>query len=257
MSESDIRVLIESLDAVFQQVTSVKVVRSRPLEKLTTGLFEDEIMVRRKPDIARLAEIPDPGVLPTIASADVSGGVSRGVIRNDQLEVFVTLADAANRWTRRGTARRCRPEARCSAGGPWSCPDDPGRCEAQQHARNGTKVPVIIRGEDPQPHSRPFQLRGQSDATRLRPYASQDRRHPCRDTSEVAVGVAPVPQQRRRRSGSAPADLNRGSKQHPRLARRSWPAGRIRTYESAARCKTGLPGTTTRPRIEVRAVHRL
>src|ERR1700730_6036766 len=49
-------------------------------------------MVRGEADVARLAEIADPGVLLPVATADVGSAVGRGVVRNDQLEILVALA---------------------------------------------------------------------------------------------------------------------------------------------------------------------
>ena len=55
--------LVESVDAAPQQVAAVQVVGSRPLEEFATRLLEHEIVVRGETDVARLADVADPGVL--------------------------------------------------------------------------------------------------------------------------------------------------------------------------------------------------
>ena len=86
------RVLVERINAVLQQVTSIQVVIGRPLEQLAPGLLDDEVVVRGKSDVARLTNIADPGVLLLVATADVRGAIGRGVIRDDQLKILVALA---------------------------------------------------------------------------------------------------------------------------------------------------------------------
>jgi hypothetical protein len=56
-------------------------------------LLEDEVVVRSEADVARLTDVADPGILLFIATADVGGAVGRGVVRNDQLEILVALAE--------------------------------------------------------------------------------------------------------------------------------------------------------------------
>src|SRR5271165_3880743 len=63
------------------------------LVQLATGPADDEVHVRGKADVPRLAEIAHPGVLLLVATADVTGAVGRGVVRNDQLEIREALAE--------------------------------------------------------------------------------------------------------------------------------------------------------------------
>jgi hypothetical protein len=92
VSEHDLRILVERVDAALKEVAGVQVVVRRPLEQLTPRLLGDEVVVGGKPDVPRLAEIAHPGILLLVATADVPGAIGRGVIRNDQLEISEGLA---------------------------------------------------------------------------------------------------------------------------------------------------------------------
>jgi hypothetical protein len=92
VGEHHVRPFVERVDAELQQVTAVKIVVGRCLEQFTHGLIDREIVVRGTADVARLAEIPDPGVLLSVAAANLGGTIGRRVIGNDQFEVFEALA---------------------------------------------------------------------------------------------------------------------------------------------------------------------
>ena len=93
VGEHDVRVLVERVDAALQQVAGVQVIVRRPLEQFAPRLLGDEVVVGGEPDVPRLAEIAYPGVLLLVASADVTGAVGRGVVRNYQLEIREALAE--------------------------------------------------------------------------------------------------------------------------------------------------------------------
>ena len=93
VGEHHVRVLVERVDAALQQVAGVQVIVRRPLEQLAPRLLGDEVVVGGEPDVLRLAEIAHPGVLLLVATADVTGAVGRGVVRNDQLEIREALAE--------------------------------------------------------------------------------------------------------------------------------------------------------------------
>jgi hypothetical protein len=60
--------------------------------QFSTRLLYNIIMIRRGAEVPRLPDITDTRVLLLIATADVGGAVSRGVIGNDQFEVLVSLS---------------------------------------------------------------------------------------------------------------------------------------------------------------------
>jgi hypothetical protein len=60
--------------------------------QFSTRLLYNIIMIRRGAEVPRLPDITDTRVLLLIATADVGGAVSRDVIGNDQLEVFLSLS---------------------------------------------------------------------------------------------------------------------------------------------------------------------
>ena len=91
--EHDLRILVERLDTQLEQVTGIKVVVRRPFEQLATRFVHDGVVVRSEPDILRLADVADPGVLFLVLVADIAGTVRRGIIRDDQLEIGVALAE--------------------------------------------------------------------------------------------------------------------------------------------------------------------
>src|SRR5262245_38029890 len=93
VSKNYLRVRVERVDAAPQQVAAVQVVGSRPLEQFAARLLEHEVVVRGEADVARLADVADPGVLLAVATADIGGAVGRGVVRDDQLEILVALAE--------------------------------------------------------------------------------------------------------------------------------------------------------------------
>ena len=120
VSEHDMRVLVERFDAPLEQVAGVEVVVGGPLEQLPPGLPDDEVVVRGEADVPRLPDKADPGVLLRVATADVDGAVGRGVVRNDQLEVLVALAEQGIERLGEVVLAVVNREARCSAGVPHS-----------------------------------------------------------------------------------------------------------------------------------------
>ena len=100
----------------FEQVAGVEVVMRRVFEQFAPGLLDHEIVIRGGADVVRLADVADPGILLRVAAADVSGAIGRGVVRNDQLEVLVTLAEQGLKSIRPGSSRRCKPGGPHSAG---------------------------------------------------------------------------------------------------------------------------------------------
>jgi len=93
VSQDDLRVLVERRNAALDQVARVQVVVGGPLEQLAPGLLDQDVMIRRASDVARLPDVPDPRVLLRVATADIRGPVRRGVVRNDQLEVLIGLPE--------------------------------------------------------------------------------------------------------------------------------------------------------------------
>src|SRR5215471_13017397 len=93
MSQDHIRMLIECINAALQEVTAIEIVCRRPFKKLPTRLLNHEIVIRRKAYVARLTDVTDSGILARITIADVGCAVGRCVIRYDQLEILVALAE--------------------------------------------------------------------------------------------------------------------------------------------------------------------
>jgi hypothetical protein len=93
MSQDNIRMLIKCIDAALQKFTTVQVIRSRPLEKFAARLIDHEVVVRGKAYIAWLADIADSGVFVRITMADFGGTVGRCIVRDNQLEILVALAE--------------------------------------------------------------------------------------------------------------------------------------------------------------------
>ena len=93
MRQHDVRVFIECLDASLQQIPGVQVVARGPFEEFSPGLPDKEVMVRDPADVARLPDVADARILPRIAVANIRGAVRRPVIRDDQFEVRVALAE--------------------------------------------------------------------------------------------------------------------------------------------------------------------
>jgi hypothetical protein len=56
-------------------------------------VVDQDVVIRRASDVARLPDIPDPRVLLQVATADVRGPVRRVVVRNDQLEILIALPE--------------------------------------------------------------------------------------------------------------------------------------------------------------------
>jgi hypothetical protein len=56
-------------------------------------MVEQDVMVRSATEVTGLPDIPDPGVLLLVATADIRGAVGRSVIRNDQLEILEGLPE--------------------------------------------------------------------------------------------------------------------------------------------------------------------
>ena len=119
-----------------------------PLEQLTPGLPDNEVMIGYKAYVVRLADITNPGVPPFVAMADSRSVVGRSVVRDDQLEIVVTLTKQGPRSTRRGTFLRCRPEARCSAGAACSSSVDLMSGWAKVRGEDGSAETKFPRNED-------------------------------------------------------------------------------------------------------------
>ena len=81
--------------------------------------------------------------------ADIGGTVSRGVIRNDQLEILVSLAKQSLQRLGEVVSRRCRPEARCSAGAARSCSAYFDAAACRNGNENGCGTTTVLTGEDP------------------------------------------------------------------------------------------------------------
>ena len=67
VSEHGLGILVERVDASFQQVTGVEVIMGGHLEQLAPGLPDDEVVVGVQADVARLPNVTDPRVLFLIA----------------------------------------------------------------------------------------------------------------------------------------------------------------------------------------------
>lgn len=93
MGKHDVGVLVQRVHAAFEQVTGVQVVVRSPLEQLTPGLVDQEVVVPGAADVAGLAEVADPGVLLLVGPADIGGTVRRGVVGDDQFKILVALAE--------------------------------------------------------------------------------------------------------------------------------------------------------------------
>ena len=84
---------IQSIHAALQQVTGIEIIVGGHLEQLAPSLRDDEIVVWLQADVAWLTDIPDPGVPLPVVTANVRGAVGGSVVRNDQLEVLIGLAE--------------------------------------------------------------------------------------------------------------------------------------------------------------------
>ena len=63
VGEHSFGLLVERLDAALEKFSGVEVVVGRPLEELPSGCFDDEVVVRRRADVAGLAVVANPRVL--------------------------------------------------------------------------------------------------------------------------------------------------------------------------------------------------
>jgi len=91
--EHGLGVLVERVYATLQVVARIQVVVRCPLEEFATGGPDEAVVVRDDADVAWLAHVADPGVLCLVVTAYLGGPVSGGVVRDNQLEVLVTLAE--------------------------------------------------------------------------------------------------------------------------------------------------------------------
>jgi len=85
--QRDLRSGVQCLDAALEQVRRVQVVVRGPLEVLSAGLPDHVGVVEGGAAVPRVPHVADPGVTRRVGTRDRLGGVGRGVVRDDQLEV--------------------------------------------------------------------------------------------------------------------------------------------------------------------------
>ncbi len=75
MGEHGLGVPVERVHAALQKVAGIQVVIGRPFEELAAGDSDEEIVVRDHANMARLADITNPGVPLLIAAAYLGGAI--------------------------------------------------------------------------------------------------------------------------------------------------------------------------------------
>src|SRR5580693_6469905 len=93
MRQHDLWISIKRFHAQLQKISGVEIVVRRPLEQFAAGFVQRKIVIRRETDVVWLSEISDSRVLLRVLTADITGLVSRRVIRDNELEIFEALTE--------------------------------------------------------------------------------------------------------------------------------------------------------------------
>src|SRR5271170_6431387 len=93
MGQHDLGAPVESLHATLEKLPTVQVIVGRPLKETPSGNVDDKVVVWRRSDVARLAEVANPLVLALVVPAQLGGVVGRRVVRDDDLKVFIALSE--------------------------------------------------------------------------------------------------------------------------------------------------------------------